>query len=101
MPPAPFSSHTTSAPDRLRQLRAFHDDLLEHYLGILSGDRNTLFKMKELWCYLGNGFTAPEKYRKAIRKAEELRQYTIAVSALFRAEKIITEESAGYRTNPL
>ncbi len=101
MPAAPSSSHTTSAPDRLRQLRAFHDDLLEHYLEILSGDRNTLFKMKELWCYLGNGFTSPEKYRKAIRKAEGLREYTIAVSALFRAERITTEESAGYRTNPL
>lgn len=35
----------------------------------MSGDRNTLYKMKELWAYLGTSFTNPERYMK---KSESL-----------------------------
>lgn len=70
-------------------LRAFHDDLYEGYQSILFGDRNVLFKMKELWFYLIQIFSGHEKYAKKIRKAERLCAYEEAVTALFCEQEII------------
>lgn len=69
-------------------LRAFHEQLQEDYSQVLSGDRNLLFKMKELWFYLHHCFTEPEKYYKKIKKAEKLSAYEVAVNALFREQEI-------------
>lgn len=69
-------------PDK-EQLRAFHDDILTGYLAVMSGDRNTLFKMKELWAYMGSLFDKPDKYLKKIRKAERISDYEAAVNTLF------------------
>ncbi len=57
------------------QLRAFHDRLYGDYRNTLSGDRNVLFRMKEIWLYLHVLFTNPEKYFKKIKKAEKCSQY--------------------------
>ena len=65
------------------RLRAFCDDILAGYCAVMSGDRNVLFKMKELWGYMGELFEEPQKYIKRIRKAERLSAYEAAVSALF------------------
>ena len=48
----------------------------------MSGDRNVLFKMKELWAYWENLFTGEEKRIKKIRKANSLAEYVAAVSIL-------------------
>ncbi len=64
-------------------LRAFHDELYEKYREILSGDKNVLFKMKELWSYMITLFPESEKYGKKIRKSEHRRQYEQAVCELF------------------
>ena len=64
-------------------VRAFHDELYVNYKGIFSGDRNVLFKMKELWTYMIQLFPESEKYAKKIRKSERLWQYEQAVSDLF------------------
>ena len=69
-------------------LRQFHDRILSEYRAQLSGDRNVLFKMKELWFYLGTLFEDSAKYQKAIRKAERLPAYETAVSALFRDREL-------------
>lgn len=69
-------------------LRAFHDDLCKEYRLVMSGDKNTLFKMKELWSYMGQSFTEPEKYLKKIRKTERLAEYEVAVAALFREQEL-------------
>lgn len=69
-------------------LRSFHNELQQEYGKVLSGDRNLLFKMKELWFYLHHCFTEPEKYYKKIKKAEKLSAYETAVSALFREQEI-------------
>lgn len=69
-------------------LRDFHDYLLENYGKVLSGNRNLLFKMKELWFYLHHCFTEPEKYYKKIKKAEKLSAYETAVSSLFLEQEI-------------
>lgn len=71
-------------------LRAFHDMVCDGYKGIMSGDRNTLFKMKELWCYMSKSFTNPEKYLKKIKKTERLAEYYVIVDALFREQELLS-----------
>lgn len=73
------------APDGLLKgkFRAFHDTLLSEYGKVLSGDRNTLFKMKELWFYMGDAFADSKKQVKKIRKADKMCDYERAVDAIF------------------
>lgn len=66
-----------------KRLRIFHDELLKGYMDYMSGDRNTLYKMKELWAYLGSSFENSEKYLKKIRKSQRISEYLIYVNALF------------------
>lgn len=67
----------------LHQLKAFHDRIYEDYRGVLSGDRNILFKMRELWHYMLPTCPNHEKYAKKIKKAQHLWDYEAAVSDLF------------------
>ena len=64
-------------------LRAFHDMILEEYIQISSGDRNVLFKMKELWFYMLSLFEDAEKMGKKIKKTERLKDYDSVVNDLF------------------
>lgn len=66
------------------KLQAFHDEILEGYIAIMSGDRNTLFRMKELWSYLGNSLIEPEKYLKKIRKAQRIAEYEAVVNVMLK-----------------
>lgn len=66
------------------ELRDFHDDVLESYQQISFGERNTLFKMKELWNYWGTIFEDAERALKKVRKANRFTEYQMAVDALFR-----------------
>lgn len=68
-------------PDRER-LKAFLNRLLEDYARALSSERDVLFKMKELWFYLGRLFLNGEKYVKKIRKAQHFTEYRAAVNRL-------------------
>lgn len=70
--------------DAKSRLRAYHDDILAGYAKVMYGDSPTLFKMKELWVYLSEQFTVPEKYMKKIRKCERIRDYEVVVDTLFR-----------------
>ena len=72
-----------SEAEAKRRIRVFHDQLLSDYSKIMSGDRNTLFKMKEIWTYLGESFEGAEKCLKKIKKADNLTDYQIAVNQLF------------------
>ena len=65
------------------KLHGFHDMVYDEYQKISSGDRNVLFKMKELWFYMGNQFVGSEKLMKKIKKSEKLRDYEGAVQAIF------------------
>lgn len=65
-------------------LRAFHDEILEGYVRIMSGDTNTLYKMKELWTFMIQGFENGEKNLKKVRKAGSVSEYRIAVDGIFR-----------------
>lgn len=73
------------------RLRAFHDRIYADYQSEMSGEKNVLFKMKEIWFYMAKAFTQPEKYAKKIRKAERLVRYDEAVAALFHEQEIREE----------
>lgn len=61
----------------------FHKELYEAYKDVSDGDRNTLFKMKELWSYMKYLFDDYEKPIKRIKKAQTCRDYDLAVQRLF------------------
>lgn len=73
-----------SCEERLAVLKEFHTSLLTGYQEIMSGDTNTLYKMKDLWTFLSHSFESPDKYVKKIRKATDASDYKLAVNALFR-----------------
>jgi len=65
------------------RLKAFHDRLYRGYKEEMSGDRNALFKMKEVWSYLIAVCPDSVKDWKRIRKAATGAAYEEAVAALF------------------
>lgn len=65
------------------RLLAFHDELVEGYRVIMSGDRNVLFKMKELWSYMTPMFSDSAKAGKQIKKAGSMADYQSAVREMF------------------
>lgn len=64
-------------------LYAFHNDILEEYIQISSGDRNVLFKMKELWFYMIELYEDADKITKKIKKTERLKEYESVIHTLF------------------
>lgn len=65
------------------RLKQFHDKLLLGYQEEMSGDRNVLFKMKELWAYMGQNFIDADKYLKKLRKTNQLTEYRYIAEELF------------------
>ena len=82
--------HNISKHEKLNieLLKNFHDKVYEGYQNTLYGDRNILFKMKEIWFYMILMFTNNEKYAKKIKKAEKLSDYNEAVTSLFREQTL-------------
>lgn len=79
------------ARDKDRLLN-FLTDICDRYLTEMSGgERNTLYKLKEIWVYLGSLFEYGEKYVKKIKKANRLAEYEAAMHALF--------ENSGLKSN--
>ena len=56
----------------------------------MSGDKNVLFKMKELWFYMGYLFEDSGKFLKKIKKANRLKEYEGAVLELLRERELRT-----------
>lgn len=73
---------STEESERQR-LRHFHDAVLAGYREAIPGDRNVLFKMKELWSYLGGRFEGGDRLLKRIRKAGRMEEYRAAVAQVF------------------
>ncbi len=70
--------------DELRQrIRAWHDEILEGYLAIFSGEKDAMFRMKEIWMYLYQSFPEDEKLWKKIKKCQSLEQYRAIVNSVF------------------
>ena len=70
-------------PADKEEIRKFHDIVYHTYCQEVSGDRNVLFKMKELWFYLAPMFADSKKYIKKIKKSEKCAVYECAVNELF------------------
>ncbi|HKL78961.1 MAG TPA: tRNA-dihydrouridine synthase family protein [Mobilitalea sp.] len=68
------------------KLKDFHDRIYEDYKRILFGDRNVLYKMKEIWFYMITMFPNSSKYEKKIKKSEHFFEYEEAVNSLFGLE---------------
>lgn len=87
-------------PNLIRRLRglpcvdkdaigAFMETLLSDYTTKMSGgERVILYKMKEIWVYLGDSFTNPERYLKRIKKANRIADYELAVKDLLREQEL-------------
>ena len=76
-------SSQSPARDKDR-LQSFLTDICDRYLAEMSGgERNTLYKLKEIWVYLGSLFVDTEKYVKKIKKANRLTEYEAAMRSLF------------------
>lgn len=82
-------------PDKCK-LKEFHDAVLDGYMQVISGDRNVLFKMKELWYYLGCSFEEFSKYGKKIKKAQKISDYTFVVERLFAEQQLKSPELNSY-----
>ncbi|MGL5438065.1 MAG: tRNA dihydrouridine synthase [Lachnospiraceae bacterium] len=92
--PALITELTTGEGLNKDRLAEFHELVLEGYREVIPGDRNVLFKMKELWFYLGGSFTDSSKHVKKIRKAGNILEYRLAAQRLF--EELTLGEPAGY-----
>lgn len=68
---------------QVAKLREFHDKICSDYRLIMSGDHNVLFRMKELWDYLGWQFADAQKQIKKIKKTKNLQDYMALTDALF------------------
>ena len=66
-------------PLRLDELKAFHDDLFDGYTEIMAGERDVLFKMKDLWTYMSQMFQEEETVLKRIRRSKDFSEYRVAV----------------------
>jgi tRNA-dihydrouridine synthase len=64
------------------RFKGFHDELVEGYYAYMCEDRNTLFKMKELWTWWAVMFPGQEKTLKKIKKATTLQEYKQLVKML-------------------
>lgn len=94
------NSTTTETPDNVRvydekevlcleewiRFKSFHDELVEGYYAYMCEDRNTLFKMKELWTWWAVMFPGKEKILKKIKKATTLQEYKQLVRMLGEAQ---------------
>ncbi len=60
----------------------FHQRIVDGYLALDIGERNVLFKVKELWFYQIHLFEHGEKYGKKIKKAQSLAAYLDSVREL-------------------
>ena len=62
---------------------AFLDDIVEEYMSLDFGERNTLFKLKEIWGMILGDDARYVKILKKIRKSGGLKEYKMAVNELY------------------
>lgn len=65
------------------ELRQYHDALYAGYLQDLGAETDVLFKMKEVWFYLGTNFRNSEKVIKKICKAKRPDEYKAVLKEIW------------------
>lgn len=73
------------------KIREFHDKLYEGYKQTQSGDKNVMFRMKELWGYMGCLFAEFEQYGKKIFKCNKCYEYDTIINQLFREQSVLED----------
>lgn len=73
---------TSPSADDLKIFRAFHDEILEGYKDIMSGDQPVLFRMKELWSYMRKYPGLTDKHLKQIRKCKRIDEYRSIIAGI-------------------
>ena len=76
-------------------MKLYHDRLLVAYQEEMSGDRDVLFKMKELWYYMSQMFEDADALLKKIKKTTKMQEYKGAVDMLFVQCRL--KERGGFR----
>jgi tRNA-dihydrouridine synthase B len=69
--------------EKIKIMRAFHDNLFAEYSKILSGPSHITNKMKEIWTYMAGFFENGEKIRKKINKTHHRDNYIDIVNKVF------------------
>ena len=78
-----FADEESETAERKKRYQ-FYRVLQEDYASVLSGEKDVLFKMKELWSYMCQDFTEPQKYWKKMKKAQKLSDFEAAALSLCR-----------------
>lgn len=68
----------------VKELRKFSECLTSKYREVSSGEKDVLFKMKELWNFFSWNFAESEKCLKMIRKCQKISDYEEAVRKICR-----------------
>lgn len=61
--------------------KEFHNEILGGYISVMSGDQPVLYRMKELFSYMGKYLSLDEKQLKKIRKCNSVSEYKNLVSS--------------------
>ena len=69
--------------EKIKIMRAFHDQLFAEYSKILSGPSHITNKMKEIWTYMGNFFENGKKIKKRIWKTHHRDNYIDVINKIF------------------
>ena len=64
-------------------LERFHNELLEEYALVFGSARNAMFRLKENWFYLAQGFVGGEKLFKQLRKSTDLAEFRSVTAQIF------------------
>ena len=67
-----------SADRYKKEIHAFLEQIKCDYLEVGMGEKNTLFKLKELWAYMGQNAPDAKKALKRIRKSQSMADYDSA-----------------------
>ena len=74
--------------EKIKIMKAFHDNLFNEYSKILSGPSHITNKMKEIWTYMGNFFENGKKIRKKINKTHHRDNYVDVVNKVFNETQV-------------
>jgi len=74
--------------EKIKIIRAFHDNLFDEYSKILSGPSHITNKMKEIWAYMGSFFENGRKIQKRINKTHHRDNYIDVINKIFSETRI-------------
>ena len=65
-----------------KQIKAFHDEIVNGYTEIFSGDKDVVGHMKEIWFYLIRFFPDKARCLKQIQKCQSMPEYRLIVQQI-------------------